>query len=95
MIPCPECGCRDISELDQKAFADLSIYQCNHCCHKFSPVLRQIPMAERPMIAIFQKTACPYCHSTNNKITQGPRGDHRRRYHLCECGQTFPSKEIA
>lgn len=93
---CPKCGSHDTDELRQKVLTDVSVYRCNHCRFKFSPALKSLPQNERPMVAIYQRTVCPFCETTDNRVTQGPRGPENTRYHHCvRCDVTFSSKDLS
>jgi len=47
-------------------------------------------------ITLYRKTPCPHCGGYGHRITSSKRrGVIRVRYHKCECGQVFVSRESA
>lgn len=91
---CPKCGCRDTEKTNARLHGH-EIFSCNYCAMKFSPTVEDIPRVERPMVAIYQKTVCPFCNSDSTTVIQGPRGKKRVRQHRCnECKNTFSSREL-
>lgn len=93
---CPKCGCQESVRM-RRRLADFPVRQCQHCGHKFPVGLASLPKTERPMVAIYQKTPCAYCYSTDTAVRRGPvsTDPDRRRYHTCNtCGEIFPSVEI-
>jgi hypothetical protein len=90
---CPKCGCHDIAEY-KALFVDM-IFVCRHCRTRFDPPAPFVDPTEPEPVAIFARTTCPRCQTTDNTITRGPLGPHRTRRHHCKtCDLPFVSREI-
>ena len=101
---CPGCGCRDCELLacspgDPDAESPWNQAQgrlaCRHCGREFRAAVevaaREIAANASP--AVYGRTACPHCRSTDTVVTRTVRPI---RYHSCRaCLQSFKSYERA
>lgn len=93
LIHCPSCGCNACNHLAAASTATVQVYSCEFCRTIFEREIHRDP--DRSPVAIFQRTACPFCHSQDTVVTQTMTGTPKIRYHKCRtCDLTFKSREI-
>lgn len=92
-IHCPSCGCNAVNHLVAASTESVQVFSCDYCRTVFEKEIHRDP--DREPIAIFQKTACVHCGSTDTIVTQTMSCVPKIRYHLCRtCELTFKSREI-
>ncbi len=95
-INCPLCGCPDCEQKRNKLRGQV-VFECDACDYQFTldMVAAEIP-PDKSDVVPFQKTRCPHCKTTDNKITDTIKGTKPlRRYHYCfTCKVRFTSEEI-